>query len=73
MCDFCNKYNNSRGGYSGCSIKCKSTASGITDIDNVFILRSSGDEKAGFMMQDKKQRISFIDINYCPICGRKLE
>ena len=36
-----------------------------------FILKCQKDEKAGLMIESY-EGCSYIDINYCPMCGRKL-
>ena len=36
-----------------------------------FILKGANDEKAGLMI-DSGNGYRFVDINYCPFCGRKL-
>lgn len=36
-----------------------------------FILKGANDEKAGLMI-DSGGGYRFVDINYCPFCGRKL-
>ena len=46
----------------------------INLIDNldVFILRGSSDKKAGLMI-DTGNGARYVDISYCPFCGRKLD
>lgn len=43
------------------------------DIDflEVFILKLKEDKKAGLMLNNING-VRYIDINYCPICGRRL-
>lgn len=43
------------------------------DIDflELFILKLKKDKKAGLMLNNKNG-IRYIDINYCPMCGRRL-
>lgn len=36
-----------------------------------FILKGKNDNKAGLMI-DNWNGCSYVDINYCPMCGRKL-
>ncbi len=36
------------------------------------IMQGKDDEKAGIMFFDYGTTKGYIDINYCPICGRKL-
>lgn len=36
-----------------------------------FILKGKKDKKAGLMM-DNLETCYYIDINYCPMCGKKL-
>ena len=37
----------------------------------LFILKGAEDEKAGLMIENISGA-RYIDINYCPMCGRKL-
>ena len=41
------------------------------DILEMFILKCEKDEKAGLMI-DSGFGARYIDINYCPMCGRKI-
>ena len=41
------------------------------DYLNLFILKGASDEKAGLMIENTIGA-RYIDINYCPFCGRKL-
>ena len=41
------------------------------DFLEMFILKSKNDKKAGLMI-DSGYGYRYIDINYCPMCGRKL-
>ena len=43
----------------------------IFNMLELFILKSERDKKAGLML-NTINGTRFIDINYCPICGRKL-
>ncbi len=38
----------------------------------MFILKGKNDKKAGLMI-NTISGARYIDINYCPMCGRKLE
>ena len=42
-----------------------------TDCLNVFILKGKEDKYAGLMM-DNANGARYVDITYCPFCGRKL-
>lgn len=44
---------------------------GYNDYLNLFILKGKKDEKAGLMIENIIGA-RYIDINYCPFCGRKL-
>ncbi len=41
------------------------------DYLDLFILKNENDDKAGLMI-DNGNGYRFIDIDYCPFCGRKL-
>ena len=41
------------------------------DYLDLFILKNKNDKKAGLMI-DNGNGYRFIDIDYCPFCGRKL-
>lgn len=69
MCEFCTGNNSQK--VSVCKkIEAKKTAS-KTDIKDcqIFIYRK---ESPCLMIFDRFGHASYIDINYCPICGRKL-
>lgn len=38
----------------------------------LFILKGKNDEKAGLMIENISG-VRYIDINYCPMCGRELK
>lgn len=42
------------------------------DFLEMFILKGKKDKKAGLMI-DSGCGFRYIDINYCPMCGRKLK
>lgn len=49
-----------------------STSTGINkDYLNMFILKGKADKCAGLMI-DNGNGARYIDIKYCPFCGRKL-
>lgn len=37
-----------------------------------WIMKNENDEKAGIMISTNNGNAVYFDINYCPICGRKL-
>lgn len=37
-----------------------------------WIAKLTGDEKAGIMVSTDNGDACYFDINYCPICGRKV-
>ena len=47
------------------------TTTKLNDYLNVFILKGESDKKAGLMV-DCGRGARYIDIDYCPFCGRKL-
>lgn len=42
------------------------------DVLEMFILKGKKDKKAGLMI-NSGCGFRYVDINYCPMCGRKLE
>lgn len=77
MCEYCRQGNKLE--ISGKPIKTtewKNTAGyqipkNKTDILELFILKGKDDKKAGLMIYNENGA-RYIDINYCPMCGRKL-
>ena len=37
-----------------------------------WIMKNKADEKAGIMIATNNGNAVYFDINYCPLCGRKL-
>lgn len=37
-----------------------------------WIMKNKNDEKAGIMISTFNSNAVYFDINYCPICGRRL-
>ena len=76
MCKYCNKTDESC--ISGAYLKVIPTKSTKEKQlypfyykPNCFILKGTKDKKAGLMM-DNLETCYYIDINYCPMCGKKL-
>lgn len=69
MCEYCKVSQNSK--VSICKpIKAKKTATNTNIADlQIYIHREDG---SSLMIFDTLCRASYIDINFCPICGRKL-
>lgn len=76
MCEYCEP--NKNGEIRGKSFKLEKTVAYMNTYINkdCWILKGEGDEKAGIMVADRYPGVSenalYFDINYCPICGRKL-
>lgn len=74
MCKYCEE-TTSKGCISGKSFNVIPTVhlKAKTNYDrlNCFILKCKKDEKAGFMI-GTYEGYCYIDINYCPMCGRKI-
>ena len=70
MCEFCNNYHSSNGGTSGKDIKIKKCAN-ETDLTDCTIVTPSTDSP-GIIIFSIGIAKGFIDINFCPICGRDL-
>lgn len=71
MCDFCNYYHSPKGGVIGKEIKIKPNAN-PTKLTAFEIGKHPGDDKYGLTALEMHMPMGFIEINYCPICGRKL-
>lgn len=75
MCKYCGQGNKTE--ISGAYLKViptKSTRELYRPIcykPKCFILKCKKDKKAGLMM-DSLETCYYIDINYCPMCGKKL-
>lgn len=77
ICNYCYSKNNKS--INGKPIRFNEfrNTSGYTEPKNykdyleLFILKGDKDEKAGLMIENINGT-RFIDINYCPFCGRKL-
>ncbi len=73
MCKYCEQGNKTHisGAYFDVMLT-KSTESNIRYCKpKCFILKCEKDEKAGLMLESY-EGCGYIDINYCPMCGRKL-
>lgn len=71
MCDFCNYYHSPKGGVMGKEIKIKPNAN-PTKLTAFEIGKHPGDDKYGLTVLEMNTPMGFIEINYCPLCGRKL-
>ena len=73
MCEYCER-KTSKGNIAGKDFKVHKTIylkeKTNTDNLNCFILKNEN-EKAGFMI-GTCEGYHYIDINYCPMCGRDL-
>lgn len=71
-CDFCDYYSSSSGGKAGKDIKIKSCAN-ETDLTECTIIKHRDDEKYGMEICANGMAKGYIEIDFCPICGRKLD
>lgn len=72
MCDFCNYYHSPKGGVAGKEIKVKPNAN-PTKLTAFEIEKHPDDDKYGLTVFELNTPMGFIEINYCPICGERLE
>lgn len=77
-CNYCQESNNHISGKPITQAELKPTAGyksrscSLQDYLQLFILKGKADKKAGLMI-DTLDGARYIDINYCPFCGRKLD
>lgn len=69
MCDFCKDYENNR--IFGADIPIKKCAN-ETDLTDAQVMRNRDDEVPGIVIYKGCRAAGYFDINYCPMCGRKL-
>ena len=69
MCDFCKTYNGNK--IFGADIPIKKCANG-TDLTDAQIMGNRDDEVPGIVIYKGCRAAGYFDINYCPMCGRKL-
>lgn len=70
MCEFCRHWKDENTIF-GKDIKINPCAS-ATDLSDAQIIRNANDEKPGIVIFGKCKAKGYFDINYCPMCGRKL-
>lgn len=80
-CKYCRNSDNYPGAIFGYSIRTRelkethgysvSKNSDIIDYLELFILKGQKDKKAGLML-DNIYGARYVEINYCPFCGRKI-
>lgn len=70
MCEFCRQRKDENTIY-GKDIKINQCAS-ATDLSYAKIIKNVNDEKAGIIIFKQCKAGGYFDINYCPMCGRKL-
>ena len=73
MCEYCREYEN--GNIKGDEFKVEKTAGYKEEYMKYrcWIMKTINDLKAGIMISEYGMNAGYIDINYCPMCGRKLE
>ena len=78
MCEYCRELEKSKiAGKTIATFEWKKTAGyeapkNRNDFLQMFILKGKNEKKAGLMI-DTGYGFRYIDINYCPMCGRKLK
>ena len=71
MCEYCRK--RSKNEISGKEFALQETVGFKSDrYYSSWIMKNKADEKAGIMVSTNGGNAVYFDINYCPICGRKL-
>ena len=70
MCEFCSYKNNPFIIY-GKEIKINKCAK-ETDLTEAQVMRNRDDDVPGIVIYKGCSATGYFDINYCPICGRKL-
>lgn len=72
MCEYCKKISENE--ILGKRFELQATAGFINDRHySSWIMKNKADEKAGIMIATNGGNAVYVDINYCPICGRKLK
>lgn len=69
MCDFCKTYNENK--IFGSDIPIKKCAN-ETDLTDAQIMGNRDNEVPGIVIYKGCVAAGYFDINYCPMCGRKL-
>lgn len=70
MCKYCKQYEN---GIKGKNFTLQPTAGFHNDRNySSWIMKNKEDKKAGIMIATNNGNAVYVDINYCPMCGRKL-
>jgi hypothetical protein len=71
-CEFCNKYHTPKGGVLGKHIPVKPTVSSKESSPDRAEIYISTIEEPCIMLFNQCLTAGYIDIKYCPMCGRKL-
>lgn len=72
MCEFCKNIHTTKGGVFGKVIKIKECAN-PTNLTDCQVTKHAGDDKYALNIYSYGTAMGYIDINYCPICGERLE
>ena len=73
MCKYCKEINHDNHNINGGYFELIPTAGFENDRKyDSWILKNKGDRKAGIMILTDGSNGVYFDINYCPMCGRKL-
>ena len=70
MCEFCRQWKDENT-ICGKDIKINPCAS-ATDLSDAQIIKNANDKKAGIVIFKQCKAGGYFDINFCPMCGRKL-
>lgn len=73
-CKYCNDYDNRIEAFSGKDFELQKTAGYKEEWIKYrsWIMKGASDKKAGIMITECGGSGVFFDINYCPMCGRKI-
>lgn len=70
-CDFCDFYSSTSGGKAGKDIKIK-PCTNETDLTECTVIKHRDDEKWRMEICSNGMAKGYIEIDFCPICGGKL-
>ena len=73
-CKYCNDYNNKIEAFGGNDFELQKTAGYKEECIKYrsWIMKGASDKKAGIMITEGGGNGVFFDINYCPLCGRRI-
>ena len=71
MCEFCDKYNSTKGMKTGELMEIKSCAT-ETDLKDCQVYLNNNDNPSIIIFDKYGMARGYFEIKYCPKCGRKL-